>query len=43
MDFVSGLRKDMKNLRKNLKKGRLQLLNLDENGTEAIEETYKEF
>ena len=43
MDFVSELRKDMKNLRKNLKKGQVQLLNLDENDTEAIEETYKEF
>ena len=42
-DFVTGLRKDMKNLRKNLKKGRVQLLNLDENDTEGIEETYKEF
>ena len=43
VDFVSELRKDMKSLRKNLRKGRVQLLNFDQNDLDAIEETYKEF
>ena len=41
-DVVSEVRKDMKSLRKNLKIGRVQLLNWNEN-QEEIEETYKEF
>ena len=41
-DVVSEVRKDMKSLRKNLKVGRVQLLNWNEN-QEEIEETYKEF
>ena len=39
---VSELRKDMKSLRKTLKRGRVQLLNWNKDDAE-IEETYKEF
>ena len=42
-DYVKELRQEMKELRRILKKGRVQLADLDENDVDRIEETYKEF
>ena len=40
---IGELRNEMKSLRKNLKQGRVQLLNFNEDDTEEIQQTYKEF
>ena len=42
-DNIAELRRDMKDMRKTLKKGRVQLLNWEETNIEDLVQTYKDF